>query len=831
MWSRVFATGLGHETPSMLAIVCAFMFGMALGAWMLDKRIDRSPRPGRWYAVLELTIGVWAFASAALIPTVNEVTLKLIGVDPSPLRHWLVVFALPALALLPATAAMGAAFPAMERFVASFHAGPSVARVYAANTFGAVAGILISTFVIAPRLGFTITLGALGTLNILCGIVAFLITRRSSRSEETHHTPVPSDVLATGRLLATTIFTGLLGIGYEIAATRVLSQVLENTIYTFAAVLSIYLLGTATGAALYQRFGATRDSRAALSSLVCGTALACMLGVFTLSRAPTLYHFARQLGDASGAVLVAEMFVAAAVFLLPTMLMGATFSHVVQRLRSAGCGVGRTAALNTLAGAFATVIFGIVLLPVLGSKWTLVCGSLAYAALAPAISRVNAFMLAVAALIAFALPTNLHIVSVTPGGKVIAFKEGVMAAVAVVEDARGDRVLRVNNRFQMGGTAAADAECRQAHIPLLLHPQPRRALFLGIGTGITLGGAALHTNLVVDGVELVPEVVEVMPLFEPHNRSPQHRTNFTLHVTDARRFVRTTTNLYDVIVADLFHPARDGAGSLYTVEHFDAIRQRLAMDGLFCQWLPLHQLDETMFGIILQTFSTVFPDAQIFLLRYNVDAPVVGLVGTFSRFNYRPDWLEQRAMNVELHDELKRLALGDSLRLFGHFIGNASLLVTVDSDDLNTDDAPLVSFGAPRFVYEKDATPYRSLMTLITSLDRMENSERVAVWSTIATNEAFQNQLSAFTRARDVYLRGLVSDYEGDRAAAIKAYVASARMNAEFTSGYAQCLSIAGLLANSEPAKARAILEQLIEAQPSRPLAREMLRRLAPPSP
>jgi len=117
VWSKMFTTGLGHEMPAVLAVLCAFMGGMALGAWGLDSLIARSRSPGCWYGYLEIVIGAWGFLSAALVPVANQAALPLIGLDPSPLRHWLIAFMLPSLALLPATAAMGATLPAMERFV------------------------------------------------------------------------------------------------------------------------------------------------------------------------------------------------------------------------------------------------------------------------------------------------------------------------------------------------------------------------------------------------------------------------------------------------------------------------------------------------------------------------------------------------------------------------------------------------------------------------------------------------------------------------------------------------------------------------------------------
>src|SRR2546425_9377018 len=279
VWSKMFATGLGHEMPAVLAVLCAFMGGMALGAWRLDGLIARSRAPGCWYGFLEILVGAWGFLSAALIPVANQAALPLIGLEPSPLRHWLIAFMLPALVLLPATAAMGATLPAMERFVSPLLAdGRCVGAIYASNTLGAVVGILASTFVIVPALGFRRSAWLLAAVNVLCGVVALLAgawlssaapaaqegkqTKDSSRpASETgaaaEDSRIPRNFGAASRLRLsmTVFFTGLLGIGFETVGVRVLSQVLENTVYTFAAVLSVFLFGTSIGAALYQRFG------------------------------------------------------------------------------------------------------------------------------------------------------------------------------------------------------------------------------------------------------------------------------------------------------------------------------------------------------------------------------------------------------------------------------------------------------------------------------------------------------------------------------------------------------------------------------------------------
>src|SRR5205085_2326931 len=133
---------------------------------------------------------------------------------------------------------------------------------------------------------------------------------------------------------------------------------------------------------------------------------------------------------------------------------------------------------------------------------------------------------------------------------------------------------------------------RQALLPLLLHRAPRHALFLGLGTGVTAATATLEPGLDVLAVELLPEVIELSPLFTaPLAGQGVDGQRLHLLAADARRFARASPGRFDVIVADNFHPARSGSGALYTVEHFRAVQARLAAGGLFCQWLPLHQLD------------------------------------------------------------------------------------------------------------------------------------------------------------------------------------------------------------------------------------------------
>ncbi len=829
VWAKMFSTGLGHEMPAVLAIIAAFMAGMALGAWGLDRFIPRSARAGFWLGGLELTIGAWALLMSFGIPSVNDFALRLIGLAPGAFQHWLIAFAIPALVLLPATAAMGATLPAMEKFLSALAPqNESIGSVYAANTFGAVAGTLLAPFVLMPALGFSRTCWVLAGVNGLVSVVAFGLARA--------HQTVSLSPLRGGRglkiaplsprRLAFTLFcTGLIGIAYEVAGVRVLSQVLEGTVFTYAAVLAIFLLGTAAGAAAFHHWWRGVAVTRLHTTLLKAAAAAGLLGIIALACTPLIYKSLRTLGDAPAAVLGAELLTALAVFGPVTFCMGALFSHLLEQVRAQRAGIGGVLALNTL-GAAAAPVFVLLLLPGAGVKVALLVVCLGYLLLVLPCRWTKADGL-FGLLVFGVIFSNLQIVETPPGSRVISQREGIMAMVVVTEDAQTNRTLRVDNRYQMGGTAAADAEYRQAHLPLLLHPNPQRALFLGVGTGISLGTASLYPELKADAVELIPEVVDAMKFFETKNFSAAQFPNFKLYTADARRFVRSSDGSYNVIVADLFHPYRDGAGALYTREHFAAIRRQLNPNtpSLFCQWLPLHQLDEPTLRVIVRTFQSVFPNSEAWLLRFNVEVPVVALVGWMGSPRWSPMQVEPRTASAPLGGEIKRLALADSLRLYGHLLADAEDLYRfAGTAPLNTDDNQRVTFMAPRAAYQHDAKPYASLLALLAGA----RTECVAALDHLPEDKEFATRIVAYLAARNVYLRGLVEDAERRPDTAIDAYVESARLTPDFTTGYAQCLSTANVIASSDPARARGILERLIAAQPERPVARQVLERLFP---
>lgn len=835
VWARMLAVALGHEIVAVLGVVSALFAGLALGSLLLGRRIAHSPRPAAWYAGLECVIGLWALALIVLSPLAAEQVPALVPVDADPLRQWAVAFGLPFVLLLPATLAMGATVPALEAvLVPLLAARGAVGRVYAANTAGAVAGTLATAFLLIPTLGLSATLMACAGLNFACA--ALLLGYSGERGRARAAPPTAASLRAGTELLRSPLMalfvTGLLGIGYEVVTVRVLSQILENTIYTFAILLAAYLTGTALGAVARNAVATRRPGADLTRPLVVATALACLLGAALLGVSDTLLEMLRAALPATfEGRLAAELGIAALAFLPPTIAMGALFTELAQRASDRAGGVGPALAVNTLGAALAPILFGPLLLPLLGAKMAFVGVALGYLLVLPDLRRrslLAAGLVGAATAALVVAPLSLRFVRIPPGGELVWHRDGVMAAVSVIANSAGDRHLQVNNHFRMGGSASMRSDHRQAHIPLLLHPAPASALFLGLGTGATLSAAGAHPGLQADGVELVPEVVETFSLFGASAGEIGRNPRLRVHVADARRFVRAPGGRYDVIVADLYHPSVDGSGALYAREHFAAIRDRLADGGLFAQWLPLHQLDLPTLRIIVRTFLDTFPDASAYLAQFSVETPLIALIGRREAKAYPADWAARRITDPGLAGRLAALDMSGDFSLFGLYLaGRPELAAFAGPGPVNTDDRPLVTTDAPRVAYAGTDTPADRLVGLLAALHPapeavLEGSDPLA-----------RARLAAYWRARDAYLetgaqtlaaRG-PRDVIGTLAPRLIEIV---RMSPDFEPAYGPVLAMARQRAVNEPAAARRLLEALDRANPARPDARRLLAALPP---
>jgi spermidine synthase len=806
VWTQRCALWLGHEAAAVLAVVAAFFGGLGVGALGLGGRIERSLHPARWYAGCELVIALWGLVLVAVMAPFSGWVLRLTGAEPAPAWQWLAAFLGTFVLLLPATAAMGATLPAMERLTATRGAGRSIAGLYAGNTFGAVLGVLAAAFWLVPALGLTRTSLVCAVLNLICAGAALVAFPPAIAAGATGGGPGASQL---GRLA----FTGFLGIGYEVLVARVLGQVTEDTVYTFAMLLAVYLVGTAAGAAAYQRWLVDRDEDRTQDRLLGLLSGACLAGTASLWGAERVKALALQaLGSGLGAAIAAEATLAVLAFGPATLVMGALFSHLCRRTGRAGAGFGRALGVNTLGAAVAPAVFGVLVLPGLGAKAALLLIGAGYLAIVGRPSWLRPFTLvpAVATLALAMVTPRLAFIDVPEGGHVVSYQEGAVAAVSVVEDADGVARLRIDNRQQEGSSATLRVDGRQAWLPLLLHPAPREALFLGLGTGITAASAAQDPTLRVDAVELLPEVIAASAHFRRALGDPPH---LRVVAADARRYVRAAARRYDVIVSDNFHPARTGSGALYTVEHFEAVRGRLQPDGVFCQWLPLHQLDLDTLRSIVRAFLAAYPQGWAMIASNSLETPVVGLVGRAGgRFDAAA--IQARLGRVSVP---QRLGLEDELAVLGSFVaGPAALRRFAGDAAANTDDRPVVAYAAPRITYAPDSSPRDRLIALLRAL-ALAPGELIVP----PPDPAWSRRLVAYWTARDRFIESGRDVRPSPRVQEMLAQVQEPllsvlRISPDFRPAYDPLLAMATALARSDAPGARSLLTQLSRIQPAR---------------
>ena len=817
VWIRELSLALGTEMMAVLGAVAGFFAGLALGAFALDRPIRCAKSARSAYAALEAVIGLWGLVSIWLLPAAGRALPPLLGAEPAPALLWAASFALPTLVLLPANAAMGGTLTALERMMSEARSDPRVsAGTYGANTVGAVAGTLITVLFLLPALGLSNTLLCLAGLNALCALGALALGPAPGEGSAEPDAGEPHAIC--GLRLTTTLFmTGLLGIAFEVLVVRIAAQVLQDTIYTFAGLLAAYLVGTAAGGIAWQRLEA-RVRAPSLGWLLAGTALAC------LATAAVVPYIARTAETAVEAGLAGELAVAIALFLAPSAMMGALFGFLAQRVRDQRGALGWAVGINSVGASVAPLLTAQFLIPIFGARMAIIPVALGYLLLLPLRRSALVWSVAPAAVaVILWIGPKQSMTRVPAGGALLAVREGPMVTASVVDDASGTRYLEVNGHFRMGGTNSFRSDHRQAMLPLLLHPAPRRALFLGIGTGATLAGGAQMPGVTVHGVELSPEVVELLPWFaNPMAAGVAPRVT----IADARRFVLADTGRYDVVVADLFHPALDGSGALYTIEHFAAVRKRLASGGIFCQWLPLYQLDLPSLAAIIRGFLEIYPHGSAWLNHYSVRTPMLALIGAPDGGYIDPDALAARLGNPAVRAVAGPIGFETSMDLLGQYLGGPRVLKAFAGEGpRNTDDYPFVTFDARRNVRALSAPPW-TLLLAVTRAMRPDPDELLAE----PTRGALGERLTAYWRARNRFLEvgaALPGDPRGLALieAASPGLLDSLRLSAEFDPAYGPLISMAqSLIVADRPAAAR-LLQEINAAAPSRGEARELLSR------
>ncbi len=616
VWLRVAMADFGITTPLVSIVLSVFMAGLALGSWGGGRLVRRfGTRPAGFfialYAASELTIGISGLAVHPLLAWGRVLLAARVSHTPwDSSSYYLASGGWIALVLLPFCAAMGATFPlAMAGIRAAFRdpSPRSFSYLYLANVLGAMAGAFGSAFVFIEWLGFSKTLLVAAGLNGLIAAAAWSLARgfaSESQRLAQNDRQIDNPAHDGDRAILPLLFaSGLSSLAMEVVWTRQFVPFLGPVVYSFATMLTVYLLATAVGSRVYRRWTPRNVANASRSAALLAGCCALLPLLAADPRISTPHR-----------LLIGALRVACGIGPLCGVL-GFLTPMLVDRW-SAGDGdrAGKAYAVNALGCIAGPLLSGFVLLPLVGERWTLVLLSIPFfiLSLIPAPVTVDAFAGRRRPVKwAAALAASLLLVALTrdfetlyPGAQV----RRDHTATVIATGQGMDRMLRVNG---VGITNLTPITKMMAHLTLAsLESPPQRALVLCFGMGTSFR-SALSWGAPVTAVELVPSVPSLFGYFHSDAAALLASPRATIAIDDARRFLERTQERFDAIVIDP-PPPIEAAGSslLYSREFYDLAASRLRPGGILQQWLP--RAEPVVISSMAKALAASFPHVRVF---------------------------------------------------------------------------------------------------------------------------------------------------------------------------------------------------------------------------
>ncbi len=714
VWIRQASLLFGSTTFALSTVLAVFFLGLACGSYLFGRYGQRTVRPLLAFALVEIGLGLLVLAS----PYAFELVDFLYGTVYRPLAghtilHFLTRIVLVGFVVLPPTVLMGATLPLFCRqFVRSdAKIARSVGLLYGINTLGAALGCVCAGFILLPELGFlnTVRLGAV--LNMLVGIVAGAL-------------PIARSGLAQSRLIGTKervhwgVFAlffavGFVALGGEVLWTRYLGLLIANTVYTYTLTLAVVLVGLVLGSVLASLFFDRTIHRARYFGV-----LQVLLGLVVLLLMLLPSDIWRRLGE--------EWWIYAVLLLPPAVLGGASFPlavrMVVEDASAASGGTGKIAAVNTLGGIAGSLAIGFVGLPFFGLESSLlfITGTSLAIGFAAWIWLGRTSILAVKAAfigiplclwlgVPYLMATRIPADFLGEREELVAFREGYGSNLAVIRQDQGLQ-LEINRWWQ--GRDRKTHQVMAAHVPMLLHPDPKRVLLVGLGTGQTAARFLLYS---IDHLECVDIEPTIFDFIRPHfDVSWMEDPRVELIGADGRNYLRHTPSTYDVISLELGQLSRPGVASFYTADFYNQVQKRLRSGGFLVQFVPLFLLTADHFRSTVRSFLEAFPHS---LLWYNTSELL--LIGSGRDFAIDRAVVEGRLSSEKICRDLEYSHWGGPLYwlnrpqvfLGSYLMGSGGLAKLANEAPVYRDDRPVLDYAVARaFVNRTNALPTLDLL-------------------------------------------------------------------------------------------------------------------------
>ena len=742
-WLREFRLIFGGSTAASAAVLGVFMAGLGFGGIILGQRSEKQERPLAFYGRLELLIAISAALSPLLIFVARHLYIALGGTAATGIALGTIVrLMLAAIILGVPTFLMGGTLPAAARAVVRPNdvSRRSLGILYGVNTLGAVTGALAGTFYLFENFGNRLTLWWAALLNIIVALTALRCAKSSRAISSTTDLPIETEDAREGAkpgfVFAAAALVGFAFFLMEIVWYRMLAPLLGGSTFSFGLILACALLGIGFGGVTYAFFDLKRSASLRFFAFTCAAEAFFVALPYALGdRIAMLTMLLRPLGTlgfyghavAWSAICLLVIFPAA-------FLSGLQFPLLIALLgkgnKSVGAQTGTAYAWNTVGALIGSLAGGFGFLPLFSAPgvWKLVVVMLSALALVAAFLSIADRRSAIRAAIPCAL-SALAVVLLTATGPTAFWRhsqigvgrvqqyhaspndlrdfvhktrrqikweaEGIESSVAM---ANPDSVaFLVNGKSDGNAKIDAGTQIMCAMIGAALHPNPRNAMVIGLGTGSSAGWLAAVPEMDrVDVVELERSILRVAQDCAPVNQNAL--TNPKLHVTigDGREFLLTSHRKYDLIVSEPSNPYRAGVASLFTQDFYRSVQNRLDHDGMFLQWVQTYDIDDRTIEILYETLGSVFPNIE----TWQTQEGDLLLVATQRPIVYDADVLRQRLSREPLQTAVRVAWDGLGLEDFlAHYVGNnevARMLQKVEPWPLNTDDRTVIEFAVAR---------------------------------------------------------------------------------------------------------------------------------------
>ena len=718
VWMYRLGLIFGNAAYATAATLAAFFLGLAIGGWFLGNASAKFKRPLFAYGLMEIGI---ALTALLIIPGIQfyethyASIVTLIDGKQSFLTILKFIFSIIIL-LLP-TVLMGGTFPVLAQFIGKekHQLANRGTILYALNTLGASLGALLAGFFLLSKYGVNATYYSTIILITCIGFIAIVMDKLYINNKNTlliktdynSYKPINESGKITYLQLKILAFSsGLLALSAETIWTKMFAQVLQNSIYSFSAILVVFLFALGIGGLLSHKLvKVSRHPKYVLLILL-------SLGAISVGFSPHVFNtLTNGLGylapSASWSVyLIAVFKLSFLVVFIPTVIFGAIFPFLLKASsvvnQSPGKFVGRLVLFNSIGSTIGPILAGFVLLDAIGIWMTIKIVAILYGCLALYIYFTfntkgikRWLLLPIIGIIGVVSITNPPSVKLQKGEKILKMWQSSDGVVSIVQSDKNIQ-MRLDNFYVLGDSRSILVEQMQGHIPLLIHPKPEKTLFLGMGTGITAGASLSHDVERVVVVELVSNVIPAAKqYFSPWANNLFDDKRVEIIADDARNFLLGSTDKFDVIVGDLFTPWHAGTGSLYSIEHFNQAKKHLKKGGVFAQWLPLYQLTPESFEIITKTFASVFPEVTLWRGDFSSSRASIVLIGQEKGSKLNQEVVKKNIKNIIGTDQSATDSITDHMTgLF--YLGNLNAIKNrLINVEINNDNFRSVEFKAP----------------------------------------------------------------------------------------------------------------------------------------